>query len=256
MNQFFLPPLSRVNKGLLIVFVGTFILQTLLELGGLSLVGFLGLSGAKFFSGHIYQLFTFPILPNGFLGLLFNGLVLWFFGSELEDRWGIYRYCQFMVVTLLGQACIYLGIMSLFFSGSTLFYYPLVGPAGFCTTLCVAYGILFPNRTMYLYLFPVKAKWFVAIVVVMSLYQALPSKGGVYAWAQLGAMLSGFLWMVLVSSKEGWLAGLKAWLKLGPSRLKGSKGGGFGHPGLRKKSHLRIVSDSDKSSDEEDRTYH
>ncbi len=195
----YLPRISSINKSFLIISGVCCLFQILLELGGHGLLPFLGLSAAKLFSGHFYQLFTFPFVPHGLLELLFNGLVLWFFGSELENLWGRYRYLQFAVCTLLGQAIFYIILMSAFFSHSILFSYPLSGPSGLCSAICVAYGILFPNRIVYLYLFPVKAKWFVAIIILIGLYQALPSKGGVYAWAQLAAMGSGVSWMWAVS---------------------------------------------------------
>ena len=202
MSQFYLPSISRINKILVIAIVGVFIFQTLFMLGGLSLPHIFGLSAAKFFSGHIYQLAFFPFLGSGLLATIFNGLILWFFGSELEYRWGLYRYCQFIAASLGGQALVYLTIMLLFFNDSLFYNNPLVGMGGFCTTLCMAYGILFPNRVMYLYLFPVKAKWFVAIIIFISLYQALPSQGGIYAWAQLAAMAAGFSWMIFVSPEK------------------------------------------------------
>ncbi len=243
MHSLHLPRLSYTNTRLLIACGAIFLLQIGFQLGGSSLLPFLGLSAAKLFSGHLYQLATFPLVSQGLLELLFNGLVLWFFGSELEGLWGRYRYWQFTACTLAGQALFYVALMSLFFSRSVLFAYPLGGLSGLCAAICVAYGVLFPNRIVYLYLFPVRAKWFVAIIVLIGLYQALPSQGGVYAWAQLAAMTSGFGWMWAVSQVPGnW----RDWFPRHWRNLLGfkSRPRGQAPPPSRKSSgkpHLKVV---------------
>jgi membrane associated rhomboid family serine protease len=234
MQQMHLPQMSRVNKILVISIVTMFVLNSLAKLSGMNLLSLLGLSGQTFFSGHLYQLVTYAFIPNGLLEVIFDALILWFLGSEMEDLWGEKRYLSFLLAVVLGGGLIYLLISLLFLSSGPLYSYPLSGPAGVCSALCVVYGILFPDRQMYLYIFPVKAKWFAVILVGISLYQGIFAPGGVLAWSQIGAIVCGVVWMYAVSHPF-----LKQFFnKSKSSKLK------------RKNSHLRVVKDDD------DITYH
>jgi len=61
-QQFYTPPLSKINKILIVSAVAVFLLQSMLGMGaGIRIESFLGLSGSGFFSGHIYQLI--PVRP-------------------------------------------------------------------------------------------------------------------------------------------------------------------------------------------------
>jgi len=50
----------------------------------------LALSKSGIFSGKIWQLITYSLI-NGGCGLVFNGLVILFFGSLIERQWKTYR---------------------------------------------------------------------------------------------------------------------------------------------------------------------
>ena len=54
---------------------------------------------------------------------------------------------------------------------------------------------------MYLFIFPVQAKWFVIILVAINFYQGITSPAGVMAWSQLGAMGGAFAWMMYQTKK-------------------------------------------------------
>ncbi len=74
---------------------------------------------------------------------------------------------------------------------------PMVGASGAIFGLIIAFGYLFPDREMYLFLipFPIKAKYFVALYGVMEVYSGLIILPGdnVAHFAHLGGMLVGFL---------------------------------------------------------------
>jgi membrane associated rhomboid family serine protease len=61
----------------------------------------------------------------------------------------------------------------------------------------VAYGILFPDRLIYLYMIiPIPAKWFVVLYGVINLLSALSVNGsGVAYVTHLGGMLFGFMYL-------------------------------------------------------------
>ncbi len=249
------PTMSPLNKGLVIAFVSSFLLNTVLaKFASFSLIPFFGLSGGAIMQGKIWSLVTYALFPSGLMECLFDGLIFWFIGSELENMWGPRRYVYFLLTTILGGALIFLIVSFLFFYNSSLFGYPIAGPAGVASTMCVAYGVLFPNRTMYFFFFPMQAKWFVILLIGMNLYHGLLSHSGLLAWSQLGAMASGFVWMMMVSNPQlkSLFQGSGVAKEPYRSRRKG-----------KKVSHLHIVEDpkqhQEESDDEDDQgppTYH
>lgn len=255
------PPMSRLNKGIVIAFVSLFLLNAILAKTGFSLTGLLGLSSGGLLQGKVWTLFTYAFIPAGLLECLFDALIFWFIGSELENMWGPRRYAYFLLTTVLGAAIIFSLLGFIFFSGTSTAFYPLTGPAGMASTMCVAYGVLFPQRTMYFFFFPMQAKWFVLILVAMNLYHGFFTPGAMFAWAQLGAMLSGFLWMLFVSNTQ-----LKGQICQLFSGKKSQDGDGpvrpHGRSRVRKNkiSHLHIVEDPEEGGDNEEDdtppTYH
>ena len=61
----------------------------------------------------------------------------------------------------------------------------------------LAYGVLFPNRIIYLYMIiPIQAKWFVVIFGAITFLSSLSATGGGVAYvAHLGGMLFGFVYL-------------------------------------------------------------
>ncbi len=72
---------------------------------------------------------------------------------------------------------------------------PTVGASGAVYGVLMAFGVLFPNTTIYIYLlFPVKAKYLVIGVGLFELFnQVMGSQGSIAHLAHLGGMLFGFL---------------------------------------------------------------
>ena len=221
-SQMHVPPLTKINKFFIIGTVSLFLLHSIIKLAsGAYISQFLSLSGGMFFSGHIYQLISYPFMATGLFEVIFDCLILWFIGSELELLWGSNRYLKYISVSaILG------GILFLCISSIAGYWSFLSGPGGVCYSLLVAYAILFPDRTLLLYLFPVKAKWFCLILVGILLYQGIFSSGGAGALGHFGAMVSGFGYLLFLSRKS---------LKL-PSIKRKNKN----------KPGLRIVKDDDQ----------
>jgi membrane associated rhomboid family serine protease len=220
-TQMQLPPLTKVNKYLVIGTVSLFLFHSIMKLAtGAYLSQFLSLSNGMFLSGHVYQIVTYPLMATGLFEVIFDCLILWFIGSELELLWGTKRYIKYISVSAILGGLLFIGISSLLGYSSYL-----SGPGGICYSLLVAYAILFPDRTLLLYLFPVKAKWFCLILTAILLYQGIFSVGGVGAWGHLGAMASGFGYLLFLARKS---------LKLPAFRTK-----------KKNKAGLRIVKDED-----------
>ncbi len=80
----------------------------------------------------------------------------------------------------------------------------LIGASGSVYGLLLAFGMLFPNSTIYLYfLFPIKAKWFVLIFGIIELcYGVFSTSDGVAHFAHLGGMIFGLALILLWKRRE------------------------------------------------------
>lgn len=187
--QFQAPPLTRINKVILITSGICFLAFSIFKaIGAFSLVQFLGLSGSGLFHGMVYQLFTYPFIETQFMSFLFNSLIIWFIGSELETQWGRKVYLRFLLITVLTVGFLFSVIGLLFFNGTAVYTTPLHGLSGINFALLMAYAILFPDRHMSLMMiFPMRARTFCWILAGIEAYFALFSSA-VTSWAHILAM--------------------------------------------------------------------
>ena len=74
---------------------------------------------------------------------------------------------------------------------------PTIGASGSVYGVLLAYGLLFPERIVYLYfLFPVKVKYFISFLFVAAFLSALGSSGsGIDHVAHLGGGLFAYLYL-------------------------------------------------------------
>jgi len=203
-NQVYLPRLSLINKIIIISMSALFIFNFILSKSmGMDLTTTLGLSASSFFKGHLYQVITYPFVGQSLIELILNALMLWLMGSEFEENWGRNRYLYFLLTVIVGGGLIYLAISALFFSGHIVYSFPLTGLSGLVSALCVAYAVIYPTRVFsFMMVIPIQAKYFCWILVAIALYQGISSPLMIGAWGQLGAILFGFLFMVVVSHRN------------------------------------------------------
>lgn len=203
-SQIYLPRLSKINKGIIILAAVLFVLEVVLQKTGSVFLGeLLGLSAARFTSGHLYTLVTYPFLSSSIIEVILNCLMLWLMGSEFEENWGTKRYLQFLSSVVMGGGLLYLGINLIFFRAHPVFSFPLTGLSGIVSSLCVAYAIIYPDRLFsFMMLIPIKARYFCWILVAISLFQGI--SGPMYAgtWGQLGGILTAYLYMVIISNRN------------------------------------------------------
>jgi len=182
-----MPPMSPVTRNLLIANVAVFFLDQLLH-GLLSQWFALWPLGGGFMP---WQTVSYAFLHGSMMHLFFNMLGLWMFGSELERVWGPKRFMQFYAASVLAAAGMQLLVNMLL--GSP---YPTVGASGGLFGLLLAFGMMFPNRTI-MPLFPpipMKAKTFVAVYGGLELVLGVTgTQSGVAHFAHLGGMLGGYL---------------------------------------------------------------
>jgi membrane associated rhomboid family serine protease len=245
MNQIQVAPLTPVVKKILIaIAVVWVVLQIILE-------KFLKVNISTFFILHpdlviekfrVWQLATYmffhALTPTH---ILFNGLMLWFFGSELEKHWGSRFFTIYFFVCGIGAAlvyCIGVGIYAALSGNAVPLEIPVMGASGALFGLLVAYGIVFSERIIYFMgLFPMKAKYFAMIAAALDLSSLVTTgiSGTEVAYlCHLGGAVVGFafLW-----SNTRWKLGKTK------SRLKKNTGS------------LRLVVDNEKVKKENNPKY-
>ena len=187
-------PVSTALKALIGANVAVFLVVAFVP----SLTSTLGLVPAAVVGGlHIWQLVTYMFVHAGVFHLLFNMLVLWMIGSELERMWGTRYFLKFYFVTGVGA-----GALTVLFSflpfgfAEALYYSVIVGASGAIFGLLLAYALYFPDRLIYMYfLFPIKVKYFVAILGAIELYSSLAVMNGIASATHLGGLLVGYLYL-------------------------------------------------------------
>ncbi|MBX3644051.1 MAG: rhomboid family intramembrane serine protease [Rubrivivax sp.] len=180
-----MPPIPPLTQALMLICTAVFCVDQFVRLE--ILFALWPLQSGLFWP---WQLVSYGFLHGSILHLFFNMLGLWMFGSELERLWGRTRYAQFLLASLLSAALAQLLVTWL--TGSNV---PTVGASGALFGLLLAFGMLFPNRTI-MPLFPpipMKARTFVIVFGVIELLFGLSGRSGVAHFAHLGGMLGGYL---------------------------------------------------------------
>jgi membrane associated rhomboid family serine protease len=141
-----------------------------------------------------WQLATYMFVHIDFLPHLFmNMLALWMFGMEIENLWGSKKFLTYYLLCGFGAGIAHVVIPPLL--GQAV---PAVGASGAVYGVMIAFGIMFPNRPVYIYfLFPIKAKFLIAIFIGTDLLfgvSGAPSK--VAHFAHLGGAAVGFVYML------------------------------------------------------------
>jgi membrane associated rhomboid family serine protease len=185
-------PTTPCVKKLLIVTVAGFFLQALsVRLFGFYLEPWLGLVPYsvthRFF---LWQPITYLFLHGGFFHLAFNLLVLWMFGCELERVWGSRFFLRYFFVCGIGA-----GLFVTLLTASSLV--PTIGASGALYGVLLAYGLLFPDRQIYLwFVLPIRAKHFVLFIGAVAFYSTLTLPGsGISHLAHLSGFIIGYLYL-------------------------------------------------------------
>jgi membrane associated rhomboid family serine protease len=183
-----MPPLPPITQALILINVAMYCLDE--ALGGL-LSMYMGLWPLQSGNFMPWQVVSYAFLHGSLAHIFFNMMGLWMFGSELERIWGSRRYMEFLLASVLTAAATQL-LMS-YVAG---WHNYTVGASGGIYGLLLAFGMMFPNRTI-MPLFPpipMKAKYFVAIFGGVELFQGVTgTSSGVAHFAHLGGMLGGWL---------------------------------------------------------------
>jgi membrane associated rhomboid family serine protease len=181
--------LTPMVKTLLMINIIVFLLEYIT--GGSEMIYFFGLV-PRFIIHRLYiwQFVTYMFLHGGLWHIFLNMFILWMFGSEIERYWGSRTFLKYYFITGVGA-----GVLSWLTALNSIT--PTIGASGAIYGILVAYGMMFPNRPVYLYfLLPIKAKHFVIFLVIMELMASWgQASSGIAHFAHLGGMLFGYLYL-------------------------------------------------------------
>jgi len=196
-----LPPFTKAVIWLLGINTGVFLLRLLFSLvPGLGIVDayikyYCELTPVDVVHGQIWQLVTYSVLHEGLWHLLGNMLGLWMFGSAIESAWGTRRFLELYWVGVVGAA-----ITTVALSYTHLLGNPAsstVGASGGVFAVLIAFGMLFGDNEIMMIPFPflIKAKYFIGILIVVTLALAMSGGGHVAYVAHLGGLFFGWLYV-------------------------------------------------------------
>jgi len=195
-----LPPFTRAVTWLLGINTSIFLLMELSGLARLSVVGYVfdycALTPVLVVRhAYIWQLVTYSVLHAGFMHWFGNMLGLWMFGSAFEGAWGTRRFVELYVIGVIGAAVTTIGASYAHILGNPL--QPTVGASGGVFAILIAFGMLFGDQEIMLIPFPflIKAKYFVGILIVVTLALAMSGGGDVAYVAHLGGLFFGWLYV-------------------------------------------------------------
>jgi membrane associated rhomboid family serine protease len=153
--------------------------------------------------------------------ILFNMLILWMFGVELERMWKTRFFVKYYFVTGVGAGILSVLVALLPFEPTRATYgVNIVGASGALYGLLLAFALYFPNRPILMFLFfPVPAKYFVMILGAIAFLTSIEGGGTVAATTHLGGLAVGYLY--LRSGRGGIMAEIKyRYLKWKMNRMR------------------------------------
>jgi membrane associated rhomboid family serine protease len=159
------------------------------------LLGHLLLEPRAVVHGEVWQLVTYSFVEQGILAILFGMLTLWFTGSLLEPSFGGRWLGELYFSSVVGGALIASAISFTHVFGLR----PDVGAAGAWSGifgLMVAIAMIFGEQEFLLwFLVRIKAKYMVAIYILIAVALLLKQADGFNALLQLSGAFCGFLYV-------------------------------------------------------------
>ncbi len=194
-----LPAFAGVTRKLILanvaVFFGLLLLGWLTPHVALLLQSHLILEPLAVVHGQLWQLFTYSFINEGILGILFGMLTLWFTGSLLEPSFGGRWLAELYFSSVIGGAI----IATVFSFTRVLNLQPIDAAAG-CWSgifgLLIAIAMIFGDQEFLLwFLVRIKAKYMVAIYILIAIALLLKQADSFGALLQLSGALCGFLYV-------------------------------------------------------------
>ncbi|WP_433966930.1 rhomboid family intramembrane serine protease [Tunturiibacter gelidiferens] len=194
-----LPAFEGTTRKLILLNVGTFfgllMLRWIAPQLQAVLLAHLILEPIAVLHGEIWQLLTYSFVEQGILGILFGMLTLWFTGSLLEPSFGGRWLAELYLTSVIGGAIIASAISFTHILGLR----PDIVAAGAWSGifgLMVAIAMIFGDQEFLLwFVLRIKAKYMVAIYILIAIAILLKQADSFNALIQLSGALCGALYV-------------------------------------------------------------
>ena len=146
-------------------------------------------------AGEVWRLASYGLLHSlsNPMHLVFNAMVLFFFGRDLEQRFGPWRFLLFVLLGVMagGVAVVATGAMHIGTGAA-------IGISGGCEAAVVTWALFNRDREVLLFMVaPVKGIWLLTFAIAMWMLDAV-SVSDISAAAHFGGIVFGALaWLVL-----------------------------------------------------------
>ena len=135
-----------------------------------------------------WTLVTYMFLHSGWSHLIFNMLVLFFFGPRVEERLGSRNFIGLYFTAGIVGALLSIPIGA-----------PIVGASGGMYGVSLAFAYFWPRERIYIWgVLPVEARWLVVAMTVIAITQGFGGRIGgtnIAHLAHLGGYIGGFLYI-------------------------------------------------------------
>lgn len=226
-NNNFLNSIPPVTRNIIIINVIVWLATYVFRLRGIDLIDILGLHFFQASGFKPHQLITYMFLhdTSSPAHIFFNMFAVYMFGRVIELTWGAKKYLIYYTVTGIGagimQELVWLYSLQDILSptihaintGSSIIdkseflnQIITIGASGAVFGILLAFGMLFPNASLYVMFIPIpiKAKYFVIFYGLAELFFGIANRSGdnVAHFAHLGGMLFGLILILYWRKKD------------------------------------------------------
>jgi membrane associated rhomboid family serine protease len=175
-------------KRLLIANIGVYLLQQAYP----ELTGELAFSAARFIVAP-WSPVTYMFVHGSIWHILFNMIVLYFFGPRVEARLGSGRFVVMYFIAGLTGA-----LLSSFYP-----YVPIIGASGAVFGVELAYARFWPREKVFIWgVLPIQIRWLVVATVVMSIFGLGGFEPGIAHLAHLGGFVGAAIFLFAIEHRR------------------------------------------------------
>lgn len=175
-------------KRLLIANIGVFLLQQAYP----ALTNELAFAAARFVVAP-WTPVTYMFVHGNFWHILFNMIVLFFFGPRVEARLGSGRFISLYFIAGLSGA-----LLSAFYP-----YVPIIGASGAVFGVELAYARFWPRDKVFIWgVLPIEVRWLVVATVIMSFFGLGGFEPGVAHLAHLGGFVGAAIFLFVIERRR------------------------------------------------------
>ncbi len=143
---------------------------------------------------QVWRFLTHAFVHAGVLHLLFNMLILFFFGTTLESRWGTRWFWFYYLTAAVGGGVIHAALAMIFGIEVNAW---VIGASGAINAIMFAFACYYPNAEVYLFgVLPIKAWVLVTVLIVITIF-SMGGRGNVSHLTHLGGLITGYIMLAI-----------------------------------------------------------